>query len=304
VNAARFSARDLPDLSGRTAVVTGASSGIGIETARGLAAAGADVVLAVRDTGKGERVAAGIAGATEVRPLDLADLASVRAFAAGWSGPLDLLVNNAGIMAVPQGRTADGFELHIGTNHLGHFALTALLWPHLRGRVVTVSSLAAARGRIDLADLNWEQRRYRPWGAYCQSKLANLLFTYELNLRLGEGGGGAIALSAHPGFVATPLQRHTASRIQNRLLSPFTRLVAQRPAAGALPTLYAATQDLPGGAYVGPDGGSRMRTSPGAVAPPPAAVDAGLARTLWQLSAELTGLNPDRSGANVSGSNE
>jgi NAD(P)-dependent dehydrogenase (short-subunit alcohol dehydrogenase family) len=289
VSAARFSARDLPDLSGRTAVVTGASSGIGVETARGLAAAGAHVVLAVRDTAKGERVAARIAGATEVRPLDLADLASVHAFAAGWSGGLDLLVNNAGIMAVPQGRTADGFELHIGTNHLGHFALTALLLPHLRGRVVTVSSLAAGRGRIDLADLNWERRRYRPWPAYCQSKLANLLFTYELNLRLGETGGSVVALSAHPGFVATPLQRHTASRIQNRLLAPFTRLFAQGAAAGALPTLYAATQALPGGAYVGPDGGSRMRTSPGAVAPPADALDAGLARALWQLSAELTG---------------
>ncbi len=296
----RFTARDLPDLSGHTAVVTGASSGIGIETARGLAAAGAHVVLAVRDTAKGERVAAGIAGAAEVRRLDLAELTSVRAFAAGWSGPLDLLINNAGIMAVPQGRTTDGFELHIGTNHLGHFALTALLRPHLRGRVVTVSSLAAARGRIDITDLNWERRRYRPWQAYCQSKLANLLFTYELNLRLGESGGNVVALSAHPGFVATPLQRHTASRIQNRLLSPFTRLFAQGPAAGALPTLYAATQDLPGGAYVGPDGGRRMRMSPGAVAPPPAALDAGLARALWQLSAELTDLNADRSGANVS----
>ena len=300
MSAATWTAADLPDLSGRTAVVTGASSGIGIETARGFAEAGARVVLAVRDTVKGERVASTITGATEVRPLDLADLGSVRAFAAAWSGPLDLLVNNAGIMAVPQGRTADGFELHIGTNHLGHFVLTDLLLPYIRGRVVTVSSLAAARGRIDLDDLNWERRRYRPWQAYCQSKLANLLFTYELNLRLGEGGGSVVALSAHPGFVATPLQRHTASPIQNRLLSPFTRVFAQGATAGALPTLYAAAQDLPGGAYVGPDAGSRMRLSPGAVAPPPAALDPGLARALWQLSAELTSLNGDRSSANLS----
>jgi NAD(P)-dependent dehydrogenase (short-subunit alcohol dehydrogenase family) len=297
---ATWTAADLPDLSGRTAVVTGASSGIGVETARGLAAAGARVVLAVRNVGKGERVASAIAGATEVRPLDLADLRSVRAFAAAWSEPLDLLVNNAGIMAVPQGRTADGFERHIGTNHLGHFALTELLLPHIRGRVVTVSSLAAARGRIDLDDLNWERRRYRPWQAYCQSKLANLLFTYELNLRLGERGGSVVALSAHPGFVSTPLQRHTASRIQNWLLSPFTRVFAQGAAAGALPTLYAATQDLPGGTYVGPDGGSRMRSSPGVVAPPADALDAGLARALWQLSAVLTGLNDDRLTANLS----
>jgi NAD(P)-dependent dehydrogenase (short-subunit alcohol dehydrogenase family) len=297
--ATAWSARDLPDLSGRTAIVTGASSGIGAETARGLATAGAHVVLAVRDPGKGERVAAGIAGTTEVLPLDLADLASVRAFAHGWSRPIDLLINNAGIMAVPQGRTADGFELHIGTNHLGHFALTALLRPHLRGCVVTVSSLAAARGHIDLDDLNWQRRRYRPWQAYCQSKLANLLFTHELNLRLGEDGGSVVALSAHPGFASTPLQRRTTSRIQNRLLAPFTRLFAQSAAQGALPTLFAATQELPGGAYVGPDGGTRMRRSPALTPPPVAARDADLARALWDMSAELI-LDANRSGANLS----
>jgi NAD(P)-dependent dehydrogenase (short-subunit alcohol dehydrogenase family) len=298
VTAPAWSARDLPDLAGRVAVVTGASSGIGVETARGLAGAGAHVVLAVRDTAKGARVAAAIEGETEVRPLDLADLASVRAFAAAFTGPLDLLINNAGIMAVPEGRTADGFELHIGTNHLGHFALTALLRPHLRGRVVTVSSLAAARGHVVLEDLNWERRRYRPWQAYCQSKLANLLFTHELNLRLG--GGDVVALSAHPGFAATPLQRRTRSRIQNHVFAPFTRLFGQSARLGALPTLFAATQDLPGGAYIGPDGGARMRRSPALVGPPPAARDAAVARALWELSAELTGLNPDRSGANLS----
>ena len=299
MTASAWSARDLPDLSGRTAIVTGASSGIGAETARALAQAGAHVVLAVRDPGKGERVAAGIDGATEVLPLDLADLGSVRAFAQGWARPVDLLINNAGIMAVPQGRTVDGFELHIGTNHLGHFALTTLLMPHLRGRVVTVSSLAAARGTVDLDDLNWERRRYRPWQAYCQSKLANLLFTQELHLRLGDEGGSVTALSAHPGFAATPLQRRTSSRIQNRLLAPFTRLFAQSAAQGALPTLFAATQDLPGGGYVGPDGGTRMRRSPALTPPPPAARDAGLARALWDVSARLV-LDQNRSGANLS----
>jgi len=299
VTASAWSARDLPDLSGRTAIVTGASSGIGAETARALARAGAHVVLAVRDPGKGERVAAGIDGATEVLPLDLADLGSVRAFAQGWARPVDLLINNAGIMAVPQGRTVDGFELHIGTNHLGHFALTTLLMPHLRGRVVTVSSLAAARGTVDLDDLNWERRRYRPWQAYCQSKLANLLFTQELHLRLGDEGGSVTALSAHPGFAATPLQRRTSSRIQNRLLAPFTRLFAQSAAQGALPTLFAATQDLPGGGYVGPDGGTRMRRSPALTPPPAAARDAGLARALWDVSARLV-LDRNRSGANLS----
>ena len=299
MTASAWSARDLPDLSGRTAIVTGASSGIGAETARALARAGAHVVLAVRDPGKGERVAAGIDGATEVLPLDLADLGSVRAFAQGWARPVDLLINNAGIMAVPQGRTVDGFELHIGTNHLGHFALTTLLMPHLRGRVVTVSSLAAARGTVDLDDLNWERRRYRPWQAYCQSKLANLLFTQELHLRLGDEGGSVTALSAHPGFAATPLQRRTSSRIQNRLLAPFTRLFAQSAAQGALPTLFAATQDLPGGGYVGPDGGTRMRRSPALTPPPRAARDAGLARALWDVSARLV-LDRNRSGANLS----
>jgi NAD(P)-dependent dehydrogenase (short-subunit alcohol dehydrogenase family) len=300
MTAPAWGAGDLPDLSGSTVVVTGASSGIGAKTAGALAAAGAQVVLAVRDPAKGERAAAAMGGDTEVRPLDLADLSSVHAFARDWSRPLDILILNAGIMAVPEGRTVDGFELHIGTNHLGHFALTALLLPHLRGRVVTVSSLAAGRGRIDLDDLNWERRRYRPWQAYCQSKLANLLFTYELNLRLGESGGTALALSAHPGFAATPLQRRTGSRIQNHVLAPLTRLFAQGAEHGALPTLFAATQELPGGAYVGPDGGTRMRRSPALVAPPHAATDAGLARDLWDVSAKLTGLNTDSSSANLS----
>jgi NAD(P)-dependent dehydrogenase (short-subunit alcohol dehydrogenase family) len=300
MTASAWTAGDLPDLSGRTVVVTGASSGIGAATARALAAAGAHVVLAVRDPVKGDRVAEGIDGDTEVRPLDLADLTSVRAFARDWSRPLDILINNAGIMAVAEGRTVDGFELHIGTNHLGHFALTTLLLPHLRDRVVTVSSLAAARGRIDLDDLNWERRRYRPWQAYCQSKLANLLFTHELNLRLGEDGGSVVALSAHPGFAATPLQRRTGSRIQNHVLAPFTRAFAQGAEQGALPTLFAATQEVPGGAYIGPDGNSRMRRSPVLVPPPAAATDSGLAHALWDVSADLTGLNADRSGANLS----
>jgi NAD(P)-dependent dehydrogenase (short-subunit alcohol dehydrogenase family) len=300
MTASAWTARDLPDLSGRTVVVTGASSGIGAETARALAGASAHVVLAVRDPAKGARVAAGIDGDTEVRALDLADLASVRAFARDWSRPLDILINNAGIMSVPEGRTVDGFELHFGTNHLGHFALTALLLPHLRERVVTVSSLAAGRGRLDLDDLNWERRGYKPWGAYCQSKLANLLFTYELDRRLAESGSAVTALSAHPGFAATPLQRQTASRIQNHVLAPITRLFVPGARHGALPTLFAATQELPGGAYVGPDGGMRTRWSPVLVAPPRSATDADLARALWDVSADLTGLNADRSGANLS----
>src|SRR3954466_13788491 len=175
----KWTAADLPDLSGRTIVVTGASSGLGAVTARELARAGARVVLAVRDVAKGERVANGWAGSWEVRELDLASLASVHAFAAAWSGDLDVLINNAGIMAVPQGRTVDGFELQFGTNHLGHFALTNLLLGPVTDRVVTVSSGAHRIGKLHLDDLNWEQRRYDRWRVYGQSKLSNLLFTME-----------------------------------------------------------------------------------------------------------------------------
>jgi NAD(P)-dependent dehydrogenase (short-subunit alcohol dehydrogenase family) len=278
----------LPDLYGRTAVVTGASSGLGADTARALAGAGARVVLAVRDPAKGRAVADRIDGETEVRALDLGDLASVRAFAGAWTEPLDLLVNNAGIMAVPQGRTADGFELQIGTNHLGHFALTNLLLPHIGGRVVTVSSGLARRGRIHLDDLNWERRSYRPWQAYSQSKLANLLFTLELQRRLDAAGSEVLALSAHPGVAATGLAR-SMSRLQSGLISLGIRLVGQRePEYGALPTLYAAIQDLPGGSYVGPGGRSGER--PRVEQPVAAGRDPEVARRLWDLSEKLTGV--------------
>jgi NAD(P)-dependent dehydrogenase (short-subunit alcohol dehydrogenase family) len=277
---------DLPNLTGRRMVVTGASSGLGAETALALAAAGAHVVLAVRDTAKGERVAAGIAGSTEVRRLDLADLESVRAFADGWAGDLDVLINNAGIMAVPFGRTADGFELQIGTNHLGHFALTALLLPRITDRVVTVSSGIAGIGRIDLGDLNWERRRYRPWLAYAQSKLANLLFTYELNRRLSESDSTVRAFAAHPGLTSTPLQRG-AGRWSRALLAPWN-LLAGDVVHGALPTLCAATHDLPGGLYVGPDGHATTRHRPASAKPPRSATDPDVARRLWDLSLELT----------------
>ena len=278
----------LPDLYGRTAVVTGASSGLGADTARALAGAGARVVLAVRDPAKGRAVADRIDGETEVRALDLGDLASVRAFAGAWTEPLDLLINNAGIMAVPQGRTADGFELQIGTNHLGHFALTNLLLPRIGGRVVTVSSGLARRGRIDLDDLNWERRSYRPWQAYSQSKLANLLFTLELQRRLEAAGSEVRALSAHPGVAASGLTR-SMGRLRSGIVGLGTRLAGQRkPEYGALPTLYAATQDLPGGSYVGPGGRSGER--PREEEPVAAGRDPEVARRLWDLSEKLTGV--------------
>jgi NAD(P)-dependent dehydrogenase (short-subunit alcohol dehydrogenase family) len=279
----------LPDLSGRTAVVTGANSGIGRAAARELARAGARVVLAVRDEAKGRAAAAEMPGTVEVRGLDLAVLASVRAFAEGWEGDLDLLVNNAGIMAVPEGRTADGFELQFGTNHLGHFALTNLLLPHVTDRVVTVASGAHRMGKIALDDLNWERRSYDRWRAYGQSKLANLLFTLELERRLTAAGSPVRALAAHPGWAATNLQGRTRNRIQDLVMAAGNKVIAQSDEQGAWPTLYAATQDLPGGSYVGPDGFHEGRGHPTLVGRSAAASDPETAAALWEASEQLTG---------------
>ena len=232
-----WSLTDLPSQAGRRFVVTGASSGLGIATARALAGAGAKVVLAVRDTDKGARAAATMPGETDVRRLDLSDLSSVRAFVDDLDGEVDVLVNNAGIMAVPEGRTADGFEMQIGTNHLGHFALTCLLMPRITERVVTVSSTLHRQGSIALDDLNWERRRYQAWPAYGQSKLANLLFTSELQRRLAERGSPVRAVAAHPGYSNTALQTQTGNPVMNVLSSISNALVAQSSSDGALPTL-------------------------------------------------------------------
>jgi NAD(P)-dependent dehydrogenase (short-subunit alcohol dehydrogenase family) len=284
----KWTAADLPDLSGRTAVVTGANSGIGRATAGELARTGARVVLAVRDVAKGEAAAAQMSGTVEVRRLDLADLASVRAFADGWEGELDLLVNNAGVMAVPHARTQDGFEMQIGTNHLGHFALTNLLLPNVIDRVVTVASNAHRMGSIDLDDLTWERRSYNAWRAYGQSKLANLLFTLELERRLTAAGSPVRALAAHPGWAATNLQGRTQNRLQDLVAILGNKVIAQNDERGAWPTLYAATQDLPGGSYVGPDGFHEGRGHPTLVGRSAAASDPETARTLWELSERLT----------------
>jgi NAD(P)-dependent dehydrogenase (short-subunit alcohol dehydrogenase family) len=286
---ATWTAADLPDLSGRTVVVTGASSGIGAATTRALAGAGARVVLAVRDQAKGERVAATMSDATEVRALDLEDLASVRAFAAGWAGALDILINNAGIMLVPEGRTVDGFERQIGTNHLGHFALSNLLLPHITDRIVTISSNAHARGRLDLGDLNWHSRVYDASQAYSDSKLANLLFTMELQRRLTAAGSSVRAVAVHPGMVRTNLFGH-ATGVQATMISVLGRVLLQDPGHGALTTLRAATSDLPGGSYVAP-GGFAHRGSPEIATPSMAARDDELARRLWEMSARLTGVD-------------
>jgi NAD(P)-dependent dehydrogenase (short-subunit alcohol dehydrogenase family) len=278
-------------MGGRTVIVTGANSGIGRAAASELAGAGARVVLAVRDTEKGTAAAAGMPGETEVRELDLADLESVRRFAAGFDGEIDILINNAGVMAPPLGRTADGFELQFGTNHLGHFALTNLLLERITGRVVTVSSSAHKVGKIDFDDLNWERRSYKRWPAYGQSKLANLLFTSELQRRLTAAGSAVIATAAHPGYAATNLQFHSGQSLTEALSRLGNRLLAQDEAAGALPTLYAAVADVPGDSFAGPNGLMEMRGAPKLVGRSKAAKDTEVARRLWEVSEELTGVH-------------
>ncbi|MFD3687891.1 oxidoreductase [Nocardiopsis sp. NPDC058631] len=278
----------IPDLSGRTAVVTGANSGLGIETTRMLVAAGARVVMAVRDEGRGRAAADSVGGDTEVRRLDLADLSSVREFADRWEGDLHLLVNNAGIMAVAQGTTKDGFELHFGTNHLGHFALTNLLLEHITGRVVTVSSGLHRRAPgIDFDDVNLEQS-YTPYRAYDQSKLANLLFTLELQRRLEEAGSPVLSTAAHPGYAATNLQSHGANPLLRGIALLGNRVFAQSAAHGALPIIFAATQDVPGAAYAGPKALGGTRGAPALSSRSEAAWDGRAAKRLWALSEEMT----------------
>jgi NAD(P)-dependent dehydrogenase (short-subunit alcohol dehydrogenase family) len=282
---------EIPDQTGRTVIVTGATSGLGLATARALHAAGAHVVLAVRDPDRGARVAESMPGRSEVRRLDLADLDSVRAFARDWDGPVDVLINNAGIMAVPAAVTVDGFELQFGTNHLGHFALTNLLLPHITERVVTLASAMHRVGSIDLADLNWRNRSYSPERAYGQSKLANLLFTLELQRRLSAARSPVRAVAAHPGWAATNLQSRSGSRMKDTAMAVGNRVFGGTPEQGALPTLFAATADIPGGSYVGPGGRFEMRGRPALVGRTAAASDPESARRLWEASAELTGVD-------------
>ncbi len=291
---------DIPDQHGRIALITGANSGIGLEAARELARAGAHVIMACRNTPKGESAAASIRTALpeadlEVAQLDLASLESVRDFAGRYPHErLDLLINNAGVMAAPYSKTVDGFELQLGTNHLGHFALTGLLLDTLLGtagsRVVTVSSTAHKIGRIDFDDLQHE-RSYRRWPAYGQSKLANLLFALELDRRLRTAEADVLSVAAHPGYAATNLQfAATPSRIERVGSVLLNHVVAQSAERGAQPTLYAAVADIPGGSFVGPDGLGEMRGNPKLVTPTRAARDPDSARRLWETSEELTGV--------------
>jgi NAD(P)-dependent dehydrogenase (short-subunit alcohol dehydrogenase family) len=280
----------MPDMTGRRAIVTGANSGIGRAAAHALSDAGARVTLAVRDVERGRGAATAMAAETEVRRLDLASLASVRGFAAEWEGDIDLLINNAGVMVPPLTRTTEGFELQLGTNHLGHFALTNLLLEHVTGRVVTVSSTAHRVGQIDFQDLNWERKPYRAWRAYGQAKLANLLFTSELQRRLSAAGSPVLAIAAHPGYAATNLQFHSGRRLLDLVSAAGNRLLAQDAAGGALPTLYAAVADIPGNSFAGPGGFMEQRGAPKLVGRSSAAQDAAVASRLWEVSEELTGV--------------
>ncbi|MET8430827.1 SDR family NAD(P)-dependent oxidoreductase [Nocardia sp. NPDC004860] len=298
----KWTENDVPEQQDRLAVVTGANTGLGFETARVLAAHGASVVLAVRDVEKGKQAVARI---TEIVPgarlsvlaLDLASLESVRAAAAELRAAhprIDLLINNAGLMYPPRQNTADGFELQFGTNHLGHFALTGLVLDLLlktpNSRVVTVASLAHRfRGKIHFDDLQWE-RSYDRVAAYGQSKLANLMFTYELQRRLTAHGANTIAVAAHPGGSNTELMRNSPAVI--RWLAPAVApLVTQSPAKGALPTLRAATDPgVLGGQYFGPDGFAEVRGYPRVVASSNRSHDLAAQRRLWTVSEQLTGV--------------
>ncbi|SNS40595.1 oxidoreductase [Rhodococcoides kyotonense] len=284
-----WTASDIADQSGRRFIVTGANSGLGEVTARALGAAGADVVLACRDTRKGDSVARSIGPRVHARRLDLADLTSVREFAHTVES-VDVLINNAGVMAIPSRRTSDGFEMQFGTNHLGHFALTGLLLPRITDRVVTMSSGLHQIGKIDLTDVNYDRRPYRRWAAYGQSKLANLMFALELDRRLAAAGSSVKSLAAHPGYARTNLQAHTES-IQDKVLGVGNRLFAQSAEMGALPELYAATSpDVTSGLYIGPDGPFEQRGYPRIVGYSARARDRAVAAGLWEKSEELTGV--------------
>jgi NAD(P)-dependent dehydrogenase (short-subunit alcohol dehydrogenase family) len=300
----------MPDLAAVRAVVTGASSGLGLHTALELARHGATVVLAVRDEARGARSAEQIRGQVpaarlDVRRLDLADLASVRSFAAPFRAGgerLDLLINNAGVMAIPKRETADGFEMQLGTNHLGHFALTGLLLPTLLTggmlggppRIVTLASGIHRRGQLHRDDL-MAQQWYSPFGAYAQSKLANLLFAFELARRAALADVDLISVGAHPGYAATNLQtqgaRMEGSRVKAVVAELGNRIFAQSDAQGALPALYAATMpDVVGGEYFGPDGAGGSRGYPTRAQATKTARDPELAARLWEVSEELTGV--------------
>ncbi len=313
---ASWTAQDIPDQTGRTVLITGANSGLGLQTAHALTGRGARVLMAARSRERGEAAVTAVTlenppGSAELVELDLADLASVRRAAEQVrerSGDaLDVLVNNAGVMCTPRRRTANGFELQIGTNHLGHAALTWLLMPALvsrsgggrpNPRVVTVSSIAHRAGGLDPDDLNFERRDYHPATAYSASKLANLLFAFELDRRARAAGLDLISVAAHPGLTDTELSLNTmrmrGSWVLETAARAGNRIFAQRVGIGALPQLHAATApDVRGGDYYGPRGPGEIRGYPKRVGAHHAARDPALARRLWEVTAQATGVDPD-----------
>jgi NAD(P)-dependent dehydrogenase (short-subunit alcohol dehydrogenase family) len=312
----KWTTAQIPDQSGRTAIVTGANSGLGLASARELARHGAHVVLACRNMEKGAQamceIEASAPGAQlELAPLDLGELASVASFAERFRSEhesLDLLLNNAGVMAPPRRETADGFELQFGTNLLGHFALTARLIEEMEGRadarVVTLSSNAHKLGRINFDDLQ-SAGRYTRWGAYGQSKLADLMFALELDRRLRAANSTVKSIAAHPGYAATNLQFAAAPALDRLVMRLSNLTLAQSADMGALPSLYAATYpDLEGGSYVGPDGIGEFRGHPRLVSPNRAARDQRVAAHLWAVSEELTGIHFQLDAAGRAGSTQ
>ncbi len=280
---AKWTADQLPDMTGKTVLITGAGGGIGLVTARELARVGAHVVLAVRDVDKASRSVADVRGDFDVRHLDVADLDSVRAFARSYTGDVDVLVNNAGVMDIPAARTAQGLDVQTATNYFGPFVLTNLLLPRLTDRVVTVSSQLHRFGKLNLDDLDWRDRKYNGLAVYESSKLAVVLFSLELQRRLTAAGSHVRSVIAHPGVARTGLVTHSKLGIVNRL--PF---LVQDVEHGALPLLYAATQDVPGNAYVGPDGLFSFTGHPMIRKPSRAGLDPTVAEELWRATATLT----------------
>lgn len=281
---AKWTAADLPEMTGKTVLITGAGSGIGLVTAREFGRVGARVVLGVRSTEKGLRAIAGMPGDFDVRRLDVADLGSVRSFAQAWTGDLDLLINNAGVMDVPAARTADGFDVQTATNYTGPFVLTNLLMPHLTDRVVSVTSQLHRQSKLNVDDFDWRSRRYHPMNAYRDSKLAVVLFSLELQRRLTASGSPVRSVLAHPGIATTSLAAHSSANVINRFA-----FLLNDPEHGALPTLYAATQNVPGNAYVGPDGFGSVKGYPTVRKPGKAGLDETKAGDLWQATLALTG---------------
>ena len=297
-----WSAKDLPELTGQHFVITGATSGIGKETARELVRAGAEVTITARNLDKAEKTRKELStDRVSIVEMDLTDLNSIRKASREITREIDVLILNAGVMAVPFTKTADGFELQMGTNHLGHFAFAGLLFPQVKSRVVTVSSQAHRTGSFGdgsieaIRDICFGRNKYQPWGAYGASKLANLLFTFELERRATKQKPEVKALAAHPGYSDTDLQtvgpKMRGSLREERATAFMNSIIAQSAAKGALPTLCAATfPNLYGASYIGPDGFLEMRGYPKATRARALAYDQGLASNLWSVSEELTGV--------------